>query len=60
MRDYFPISPLIPIVRRFNDNKYYWIEGGQRNFAVSSFNTIGGYEKGDVVHITSGENTKNL
>ncbi|MEH7072153.1 hypothetical protein V7034_28540 [Priestia megaterium] len=58
MSDYFPISPVIPIVRRFNDNNYYWIEGGQRNFAVSSFNTSGRYEKGDVVHITSGENTK--
>ncbi|MEH6855921.1 hypothetical protein COE67_04840 [Priestia megaterium] len=57
-RDYFPISPLIPIVRVFNDTKYFWIEGSQRNFAVSSFDASGGYEKGDVVHIISGNSTQ--
>jgi len=57
-RDYFPISPLIPIVREFNDNKYFWVEGSERNFAVTKFNNSGRYQKGDVVHIYSGSSVK--
>ncbi len=55
--NYFPISPLIPIVRQFNDNKYFWIEGSERNFAVNRFNN-GGYQRGDIVHIISGNSAK--
>lgn len=47
--DYFPIHPVIPIVRQYNDERYFWTEGETRYFVKDSMPKSGTYQKGDVV-----------
>jgi hypothetical protein len=48
--DYFPIHPVIPIVRQYNNERYFWMEGDTRHFVKSSMPQSGTYQKGDIVH----------
>lgn len=49
--DYFPSSytSVVPVVRQFNDDRYYWTDGGKRRFVGTEMPTSGTYNAGDEV-----------
>ncbi|MGG0555276.1 hypothetical protein ABEY55_22100, partial [Priestia aryabhattai] len=51
--DYFPITPQVPILKRFNQNRYYWEEGGKRRFVGAGIPTTGYWAIGDKKYETT-------
>ncbi|MCT1391459.1 hypothetical protein M4D76_24665 [Peribacillus frigoritolerans] len=47
--DYFSISPVVPIVKRVNDNWFYWEEGGKKKVLGTAIPTNGQWKLGDSV-----------
>lgn len=48
--DYFPNTPVVPYLRQFNDDLYYWTNGGKRRFVGTAMPTSGTYNKQDEVY----------